>query len=257
MNIHRFHPSATLKPYIKEFLIIEADEAIKTKTIPDTSIVLTFRVKGDVFKTDGGKKCFLPLNAVAGLRNSVREFYYLQQTINVLVFLNEGGIKAFSKIPAHELFCQSISTENLFHAAELNLLSEQLAETKNNSTMVAIVESFLIKKLIDHTPDVLIHRAARLIKQQNGVIIIKDLVSSLPISLDPFEKRFRAVIGTTPKQYAGIVRLRNLISKYSIYDSLTETACKAGYFDQAHFIKDFKLFTGQSPKDFFQSQLYW
>jgi len=257
MNIHRFPPSATLKPYIREFLIIETDEAIKTKTIPDTSMVLTFRVSGEVFKADGREKYPLPVNAVAGLRNSVREFYYEQQTINLLVLLNEGGIKAFSKIPAHELFCQNVSTENLFHAAELNLLSEQLAETENNNTRVAIVESFLIKKLTDNTPDVLIHRAARLIKQQNGVVIVKDLVKSLPISLDPFGKRFRAVIGTTPKHYAGIVRLRNLISKYSTHASLTETACEAGYFDQAHFIKDFKLFTGQTPKDFFQSPRYW
>lgn len=257
MNIHRFPPSATLKPYVREFLIIEADEAIKTKTIPDTSIVLTFRVKGDVFKAVGGEKCFLPLNAVAGLRNSVREFYYLPQTINLLVLLNEGGLKAFSKIPAHELFCQSVSTENLFHASELSLVSEQLAETKNNNTRVAVVEAFLIKKLMDNKSDVLVHYAARLIKQQNGVVKVKELVKSLPISLDPFEKRFRAVIGTTPKQYARIVRLRNLINKYPTRASLTETSYDAGYFDQAHFIKDFRSFTGQSPKDFFQFERYW
>jgi AraC-like DNA-binding protein len=257
MNIHRFPPSATLKPYIREYLIIEADEPAKTKTIPDTSIVLTFRVSGEVFKADGREKCPLPLNAVAGLRNSVREFYYLQQTINLLVLLNEGGIKAFSRISAHELFCQSISTENLFQASELDLLSEQLAETTTNNKRVEVVEAFLIRKLIDNTPDVLIHYAASLIKQQNGMIRVKDLVKSLPISLDPFEKRFRTVIGTTPKHYAGIVRLRNLINKYPGHASLTETSFEAGYFDQAHFIKDFRLFTGQSPKDFLQSRLYW
>ncbi len=246
-----------LKPYIREFLIIEADQAIKTKTIPDTSIVLTFRINGEVFKAGQGEKHPLPVNALTGLRNSLREFYYAPQTINLLVLLNEGGIKAFSKIPAHELFCKSISTENLFRASELSLLSEQLAETPNNNTRVKLVEAFLKKKLITNTDDALIHCAARLIKQQNGMVMVKDLVKSLPISLDPFEKRFRAVIGTTPKHYAGIVRLRNLISKYPTHATLTETSCEAGYFDQAHFIKDFKLFTGQSPKVFFQSQQYW
>ncbi len=257
MNIQRFPPSATLKPYIREYLIIEADEAIKTTTIPDTSIVLTFRISGEVFKANGIEKSPLPLNAVAGLRNSVREFYYAQQTINLLVLLNEGGIKAFSKMPAHELFCESISTEHLFPRAELSLLSEQLAAARHNNIRVQLVEAFLIKKLINNTPDLLIYSAVSLIKQQNGAVNVKDLVKSLPISLDPFEKRFRAAIGTTPKRYAGIVRLRSLISKYPTHHSLTETSLEAGYFDQAHFIKDFRLFTGQSPKDFFQLQRYW
>ncbi|TWJ02385.1 helix-turn-helix protein [Mucilaginibacter frigoritolerans] len=257
MDIHRFPPSVILKPYIREYLIIEADEATKTTTIPDTSIVLSFRIGGGVFKANGTEKCPLPFNAVAGLRNSVREFYYSQQTINLLVLLNEGGIKAFSKMPAHELFCESISTEHLFPLTELNILSEQLAEAGHNKTRVQLVEAFLVKKLINHKPDMLIQSAVSAIKQQNGVIIVRDLVKSLPVSLDPFEKRFRAVIGITPKRYAGIVRLRNLISKYPTHHSLTETSLEAGYFDQAHFIKDFRLFTGQSPKDFFQLQRYW
>ncbi|WP_259070879.1 helix-turn-helix domain-containing protein [Mucilaginibacter sp. X4EP1] len=257
MNIHRFSPSATLKPFIREYLIIEADEAIKTNTIPDTSIVLSFRISGEVSRANGTEKCALPLNAVAGLRNSSREFYYAQQTINLLVLLNEGGIKAFSKMPAHELFCESISTDNLFAAAELSLLSEQLAEKEDNNARVKVIEAFLIRKLIDNTPDMLIHYAVNSIKQQNGLVNVKDLVKSLPISLDPFEKRFRAVIGTTPKRYAGIIRLRNLISNRSAHNSLTETSLEAGYFDQAHFIKDFRLFTGQSPKDFFRLSRYW
>jgi len=257
MNIQRFLPSATLKPYVREYLIIEADEAAKTTTIPDTSIVLSFRINGEVFKASGTEKSPLPLNAVAGLRNSVREFYYDQQAINLLVLLNEGGIKAFSKIPAHELFCENISTEHLFAPAELRRLSEQLTSTEHNSTRVLLVEAFLLKKLINNTPDLLIYSAVSAIKQQNGAVIVRDLVKSLPISLDPFEKRFRAVIGTSPKRYAGIVRLRSLIGKYPTHHSLTETSLEAGYFDQAHFIKDFRLFTGQSPKEFFQLQRYW
>ncbi|MNZ68691.1 Helix-turn-helix domain protein [compost metagenome] len=103
----------------------------------------------------------------------------------------------------------------------------------------------------------MVKNAVQLIKQNNGNIRIKDLATDLHISQDPFEKRFRAIIGSTAKQYASIIRLRHLINSYPSYDSLTEASFEAGYFDQSHFIKDFRLFTGQTPKDFFKSSLYW
>ncbi len=92
--------------------------------------------------------------------------------------------------------------------------------------------------------------AVRIIKQHNGVVRVKELAASLHISQDAFEKRFRALIGSTPKQYASIIRLRNLITKYPGYASLTEATYQAGYFDQSHFIKDFGLSPGMRQKSF-------
>jgi AraC-like DNA-binding protein len=95
------------------------------------------------------------------------------------------------------------------------------------------------------------------IKDTNGNLRIKELATSLAISQDPFEKRFRRVIGTSPKQFSNIVRLKHVIEGYQPALSLTDTALAAGYFDQAHFIKEFKSFTGQTPKDFFQAPPAW
>jgi AraC-like DNA-binding protein len=64
-------------------------------------------------------------------------------------------------------------------------------------------------------------------------------------------------VGTSPKQFAAIVRLRNLIDQYSGVDTLTDVAHKAGYFDQSHFIKDFQSFTGKTPKQFFAAPPQW
>jgi AraC-like DNA-binding protein len=41
------------------------------------------------------------------------------------------------------------------------------------------------------------------------------------------------------------------------FGTLTDAAYQAGYFDQSHFIKDFRLFTGRTPKDFFSDFQYW
>jgi transcriptional regulator GlxA family with amidase domain len=173
------------------------------------------------------------------------------------VLFKEGGIRAFSKIPAHELFGLSIPAANLFPSAELDELVERLAEANTNPTRIQLMEDFLRGKLCHSAPDLLISKAIQLIHDNNGIIRIKELVASLPVSQDPFEKRFRSQVGTTPKQYSSIVRLRSLIRRYPTCSSLTQAAHAAGYFDQSHFIKDFRLFTGQAPKDFFQSTRYW
>jgi AraC-like DNA-binding protein len=206
---------------------------------------------------EGDRKEAIPASAISGLRRSARRLYYSKATANLLVVFNEGGTTAFSRIPAHELFGLIIPTENLFLSAELNEILERMAEAKTNRDRVDIVEAFLLRRLTNTNLVPLIGNAIQLIKAQSGIIRIKDLAIALHISQDAFEKRFRTLIGSTPKQYASIIRLRNLIGKYPSYSSLTEASYEAGYFDQSHFIKDFRLFTGQAPKDFFKSSVYW
>jgi methylphosphotriester-DNA--protein-cysteine methyltransferase len=64
------------------------------------------------------------------------------------------------------------------------------------------------------------------------------------------EKRFRNIVGASPKKFASIVRLQNVVKNYTSGESLTHTAFESGYYDQAHFIHDFKQFTGDSPQKF-------
>lgn len=257
MKVERFLPSTVLLPYVREFLIIESDVDICSKTIPDTSMTMAFRYMGKVMRKDGDETLTLPGIAIAGLRKSVRQFAYTKHTANLLVIFTPGGINAFSRLPAHELFEQHIDAGNLFPAAGLNEVTERLAEAANNKRRVDVIQYFLLKYLKNNEPDALINNSLQLIRQRGGIIKIKDLASSLYISQDAFEKRFRAMVGSTPKQYASIIRLRRLITAYPSYTSLTDASYEAGYFDQSHFIKDFRLFTGQTPKDFFRSPVYW
>ncbi len=144
-----------------------------------------------------------------------------------------------------------------FPANEVNEILELLSEASTDKLRIRIIETFLISKLNDYKQDSLITLAIEFIKKQNGIVRIKTLATDLNISQDPFEKRFRAVVGATPKQFASIVRLRHLIKNYSTFPSLTEASHEAGYFDQSHFIKDFRLFTGKSPKEFLKGKDFW
>lgn len=257
MKIQRFHPSPVLAPLIREFIILESELGTDSRILPDTSMVMAFRYKGRVEKFGEEDKETISAAAITGLRRSHRLLYYSENTANFLVVLKEGGIAAFSRLPAHELFDLTIPIENLFSTSAIDEILQRLAEAATNYDRVDEMETFLLQHLTRNKPDSLVGEAVRMIRQQNGLLKIKHLAASLHISQDPFEKRFRAQIGSTPKHYASIIRLRNMIDTYPSYSSLTEATYEAGYFDQSHFIKDFRLFTGQSPKDFFRSARFW
>ena len=64
-------------------------------------------------------------------------------------------------------------------------------------------------------------------------------------------KKFKKQIGISPKQLGRVLRLQTAL-KMLLNDNknLTSIAYESEYFDQAHFIKDFKEFIGTTPKEF-------
>src|SRR5579872_1766677 len=130
MKVEKFFPSFALMPFVREFIIIDSDIETGNKIIPDTAIVMAFRYKGSVAGGEG--KETLPSGAISGLRRSARLVYYSKEAANLLVVLNEGGITAFSRIPAHELFELSIPAENLFASSQLDEVLERLAGAATN-----------------------------------------------------------------------------------------------------------------------------
>jgi AraC-like DNA-binding protein len=248
--MQQFFPSLILQPYIKHFLFIESEHGMVNRILPDTSIVIAFRLQGNVNYFENGTTQKLPQTVISGIRESSRIVDYEKGATNLLVVFNEGGAAAFFKEPLHELGSISVSLDHLIHRSKVNAIEEELVAAGNNNQRILIIERFLLSELKKTEPD-------HLIKQRKGDIKIKDLLIRLPISRDPFEKRFRKITGTSPKHFAAIIRLKSVIDNYTGSISLTEAAYSAGYYDQAHFIKDFRSFTGQTPHDFFKTPPLW
>jgi len=124
-------------------------------------------------------------------------------------------------------------------------------------SQAARIEQYLLSKLARHNYDRLVLTAVERITQTNGIVRIRDLADTLCISMDPFEKRFRRTVGVSPKQFSSIVRLKSIIGSGLNRETLGEAAFHAGYFDQAHFNKDFKLFTGLTPTSFLKAPVFW
>ena len=257
MNIVDFIPTAQLRPFVKTYRIIESQDELVNRVLPNTSLAIAFRCKGNVNYIRENHHDHLPVSTISGIRKSVRLIHYSTNTATLVILFKEAGAKAFFKEPLHELFEESVSLDNFIPQEKTAIMEELLAEAKTNSQKIAIAEQFLLSRLYDYKPDKLITAAIAIIQSKKGIIKIKELADTLYISQDAFEKRFRKIIGSSPKQFCYVVRIKSIIDQKQHNQNLIDLAFDAGYFDQPHFNKDFKLFTGQTPSDFLESPLLW
>ncbi|QOG02889.1 helix-turn-helix domain-containing protein [Flavobacterium sp. MDT1-60] len=257
MKIVDFIPTDQLKPFVRTYKIIESQDELVNRVLPNTSLAIAFRCKGNVNYIRENRYDNLPISTISGIRKSVRLINYSKDTATIVIQFKEAGAKAFFKEPLHELFEESVSLDNFIPQEKIAIIEELLAEAKTNNQKIAIIEQFLLSRLHDYKPDKLISAAVAIIQSKKGVVRIKELADTLYISQDAFEKRFRKTIGSSPKQFCYVVRIKSIIDQKQDNQNLIELAFDAGYFDQPHFNKDFRLFTGQTPSEFFKFPSFW
>lgn len=257
MNIERFVPTDRLKPFVKGYLVIASEHGMDNRILPDTALVMALRFQGNIAFTDRLQRENMPAAALTGLRHAARLVQYAQQTATLLVQFHDGGAAAFFRQPLHILSDQSVALSDLLPREAVAMLEDQLGSATSHAQRIVLTEQFLLSLLQAPIQDRIVREALRQIHAAQGTARIGDIIKDLPLSRDAFEKRFRRLVGTSPKQFSIVVRLRHVIDTHAGHDSLTDAAYRAGYFDQAHFIKDFTAFTGQTPGVFFATKKSW
>ncbi len=250
MKFEKHIPTERLRRYIKYFVVSENNAQGEYKVFPSSGLVIGFQYKGALATILGNSENKLSSAGITGISDSYKIFKNSANIGTILVYFTEIGFTHFASHPANELFNLSIPLDNIFDKNRVSEVEERLAIVKTDMQRIKAVEQFLLTQLKEVQTDKLIVEAVKLIYQSKGTIRIKELNNKLFISQSPFEKRFRKVVGTTPKKFASIVRFNTVLENLDKTKSLTEICYENNFFDQAHFIKNFKQFTGDNPESF-------
>lgn len=163
-----------------------------------------------------------------------------------------GGFHLAHSTPPADQYSDQAVDLHAIHPHDARLLKTRLDNATGREQMAAICSSVLPTR----PPDP-IHQAIAEITRSRGAAGLDWFASQANLSSRHFRRHCLARTGLTPKQLARIVRFRHALRrlKRSARGDLTNLALECGYYDQAHFIHEFRTWTGLSPVRFLQSRI--
>jgi AraC-like DNA-binding protein len=222
------------------------------RVLPNGSAQLIVNLKEDqtrVYRPEMGFAC----EATAGAALSgVQSRYCIidtAETESVLgVAFRPGGTAPFFRAPAYELLDASLPLD-LFWGRRAIDLRIQLLETTRPAVKLEIMERTLAQALRLAKPPAAITFALDVFRRRSGQASMAEVAGKIGLSPKHFIERFKAAVGLPPKQFCRILRFQSALAQAARGETVdwTRIAVDCGYFDQAHFIHDFRAFSGITP----------
>ncbi|SDE41749.1 Helix-turn-helix domain-containing protein [Paenibacillus sp. UNCCL117] len=261
MYIRQFPPSPMLFPYLDGIWVQEDMNPTNfanrnpVKVLPTSRTVIGIQYGHPMKKLGNNAEVSMGSSGITGLHETVQEYVGTGAIGTIIIPFKPGGLSHFTKYPLHEFQNADVPLELVFPGQSVRELEERLIYASGAAERVGIVQQFLIAALRNKEKDHLVLMAVKQITRSQGSLSIERLAAQCYVSKRTLERKFNALIGASPKQFAGIVRFQHTIQlRHAGYDYL-DIVQACGYTDHAHFAKDFKAFAGCSPELFFCSEV--
>lgn len=251
-------PHIALRPYIRHYMLLH----VTLKGIP-----AELRIKP--FPPDADQSLyFYPRDTVQAIvhsssdkRATAASIFVGQQTSRINLQFGEdhliiqvcfrGGFmhQLLSKMPMSEFHEREIDAEYLSDN-DLRILNERLRETNDYSKMIALIESYLLKRVfVLKVENQAIDKVIALMKDSEKPLSLDWLADNACLSTRQFERKFHERIGMSPKYYSRIIRFNRAYQMKLQQPNLDwlDIAFACNYFDFAHLMRDFREFAEVTP----------
>lgn len=235
-----FAPHRALRHRVREIVVLESSEG-ETSVLPSTAAVLGFQYRGRVRAGDE----LLSTAGVTGLQSAARRYRYEPDTATILVRFTTQGAACLG-VPASELADRSLPLEALLPASRVRDASERLLSAQSLTERIEVVQHLLLE--LPFARDRVVARAVDLMSASAArVPSIAAVARELDLSERQLERRFLQRVGVTPKRFAKLCRFERALLLLPSAPSLGRLARDVGYYDQSHFIREFRSYAGSAP----------
>ena len=259
INFKMYAPKAPLDKYVQAIWLAKKIDNIEVqpfKILSDCAASVVFNFAGSL-ELNRGSECTRVDNqgVIIGPGKDL-----LTKTFNGPI--NAIGIH-FLASGGHVFFSQTMDTlANQFVGNAANsflgglALSKQLTHLSENThpkILIDIVESHLVSELSQYEGQAQQRLSHLLHLVENGAdFSLQDLANSLDVSIREVQRIFKQFVGVAPNVFLRVNKINQIKGKVANNDftTLTELAIESGYFDQAHFTREFKLFMQATPKQY-------
>lgn len=170
--------------------------------------------------------------------------------------LKPFGFYYLKQMPSTDLCNKILTLDTFFKSSECEMLLDKLLSSSSPEKIFETMESFLSERLdLDRFDNRLPYSISLIKKQQD--IGLDHLSDAVCLSPRRFRELFRNMTGLSPSYNKKVVRFKSASKQMEQAPNipLTQIALANNYYDQAHFIKDFKTFSGITPKQFLRQKV--
>lgn len=261
MDYQTYPPHPDLESLISCYWTLEvpaAKDVQRQRIVPDGTIEMAF-ILGDDIKRYTSEEEFIiqPRSMVLG---QIIDPFYIEPTGTVNTFairFYPYGFANFVSVSLKDLAKVETPIEMLFGEEVAKKLEQDIIQATDTKQRIAIIECFLQSKLneqvmVSNIVTNIVRETIDTLLATKGGASINDILEGNLSKRRQLERMFVKQVGISPKQLGKLIRLQSALKMLLNQEdeSLTNIAYNNEYYDQAHFIKDFKEFTGVSPKEF-------
>lgn len=259
MQVFKHTPKFPLSNFIEHMVYVKGSLPIPyLKELPDGGVNLVIELNDKTTNTiypEGSlqKKHEVKRAWISGLQKQAILYKNNTDSTIISVRFTTGGFFCLTKIPITAIDHVGIEAEALL-GRSFSHLYQRIINASDSSEMFALIENYFLQYRMDHSNeheivrfidgnierpmDWLIHKSGY--SQKHVIHLLKKHTGFSPKYLQRLH-RFQLVIKEVQNQ-------KNRIDWFSVVH-------RYGYYDQAHFIKDFSHFSGMSPTDYMNSQI--
>ena len=248
-------PVAPLWRYVASLWLSEGHTQphAKERVLPSGEMQLVINLQEDrlrVYDREDTDRCQAFRGAlVTGARSEYTVIDTAEQAYIMGVQFRPGGAFPFFGLPAGELGNTQAPLDALW-ASDANDLRCQLLEAATHQQRFQILERRLLRELArGQEPNRAVGYALRQFASRPQATSIAAVTEQVGLSPKRFIEAFRDEVGLTPKVFCRIRRFQQALAQIQHRGKVdwAGVALDAGYFDQAHFIHDFRAFSGINP----------
>lgn len=255
MRYTEIKPAVQLARFIECYWTLESEGSTSSSPqtepiLPDGCVELILNFGAQFVEHYEGRVMRQPVNFLVGQMTRPMLIAPTGSVCIIGIRFHPGGTFPFFSLPMHQLTDSTVGLGAVSNDLERDLL-ERAGQEPSLFQKVRAVEGCLNKRVHNARRDSSILDLTATIVREAGLISVDALASGAGISARQLERRFLQEVGVAPKLLCRILRFQRIFHSIRAHDGRWATvAADCGYYDQAHLIRDFKQFAGQTPSVF-------
>ena len=260
MHISILPPSPHLQPFVEVYLDLHSEtgevgrkeESFRLFPNPLLSMAFSYGAVKASVQLEGRERFISPSYSLGGSCSRPKEYVWQGEMHTFAIAFKPWGVRSLTRFPLQETTNQHIDLHHIF-GNRLSGIEERLCACHSPYERRGVVEAFLSSELMEHREDCLVIDAVEQIARAKGSIHVQKMADHYGLSRKQFVRRFQETTGLPPKLFSRITRFQHTLSLLNGPVRHIEVAYESGYFDQAHYTKEFRELTGISPGKFFST----